>query len=258
MCLSKTSTSGYFFTKSCLKMKQIKFHNKTVAEVYFYFNKEKVKIPESFSDEEKITETLKDALKIICPKLPSREKLEIHVFPTLSSFVKNKMRGVSGFTPSSNAIHLYIHKNLKGNRSDLQEIKNSVAHEYNHAIRFQNFPLNQFLSLRDTLINEGLAENFWMSVFNKKTSPWAKSLSYKESKKVFEEIKPLLNSTDEKLYKEVFFGSKKYPLWSGYAIGYQVVKSFLKKEENLNWIEIIKLPSEEILKRSGWMDSISK
>ena len=72
-------------------------------------------------------------------------------------------------------------------------------------------------------------------------------ISEKEILKIFNEIKNRLNSKNNKFHKEVFYGTGKYPLWSGYAIGYYIVKEYLKKQKKVNWSKIIKTKPRVIL-----------
>ena len=57
-----------------------------------------------------------------------------------------------------------------------------------------------------------------------------------------------VNSKKYKLYREVFFGTGKYPLWSGYTIGYYILKEYLKQQKEINWEKIIKTKPKVILK----------
>lgn len=191
-----------------------------------------------------------EALKKACKCLPSKARTKIYVFPTSQSFTREKMFGVDGFTPYRNTVNIYVHPKPKDKKLFFQEIKWTIAHEYNHAVRSQFFPISHASTLLDALVDEGLAENFRMQTIGGKISPWAGSLQRKKAEKVFQKIKPLLQSTSYKIYREVFFADKKYSLWAGYAIGYQIVKSFLQKLPVVRWTEIIKFPSQEILKRS--------
>ena len=50
-----------------------------------------------------------------------------------------------------------------------------------------------------------------------------------------------------KIYREVFFGNKEYKRWTGYSIGYRLVKEFRKKYPNISWGEIIKMRQKDIL-----------
>lgn len=184
--------------------------------------------------------------------LPSKTKTRIYIFPTFRSFVKDKMSGVNGITPYRNTINIYVHPEPQNQKMFFQEINHTVAHEYNHTIRFQYFPLSSISTLLDGFINEGLAENFRMRAMGGKISPWADVLQPEKTRKVFKKIRPFLHSTSKKIYYEVFFAEKKYPLWTGYALGYQIVKSFLKKYPKMKWEKIIKLQPKEILEMSNF------
>jgi len=62
------------------------------------------------------------------------------------------------------------------------------------------------------------------------------------------EIKPVLHKNNFKKYNEIFFETGKHPLWSGYSIGYFLVKKYLEKQKTINWKELLKINPEEILK----------
>jgi len=202
--------------------------------------------------EEKIVFNIENATIKAYKKLPTADKIRIFVFPTFRLFVKNKMFSVNGWTPYKNAINIYIFPESKDLKTVFQELKNTVVHEYNHAIRFKYFLLYVKSTLIDDIISEGLAENFRMDVLGGKRSPWVTVLKKAETKKIFKQIKPLLNSKSKDVYYDLFFADRKFPLWTGYTLGYQIVKSFLKRYPKIEWKKIIKLSSEEILKKSGW------
>ncbi len=195
-----------------------------------------------------IEKTMKEVYRF----LPSKIKTRIYIFPTFRSFVKDKMFGVNGITPYRNTINIYIHPEPQNQKMFFQEIDHTVAHEYNHTIRFQYSPLSSISTLLDGLINEGLAENFRMRAMGGKISPWADVLQPEKVRKVFKKIRPFLHSTGKKIYYEVFFADKKYPLWTGYSIGYQIVKGFLKNNKTMKWEEIVKLKAKDILQESNF------
>ncbi len=197
-----------------------------------------------------IVSHIESTLKKSYTLLPSRGITRIFIFPTFRLFVKEKMFGVDGITPYLNVINMYLYPKPQEPKSFFQEINNTTAHEYNHTIRFQYFPLSSSTTLLDNLINEGLAENFRMAILRGKISPWAGALQLKEVERIFKKIKPFLRSTNLKNFHKIFFANKEYPLWSGYAIGYQIVKSFLKNNKKIEWEKIIQLKAKEILKRS--------
>lgn len=176
----------------------------------------------------------------------NKSKLVIHIFPSYNKFINTQMSGVSGYTSNSRNILIFISP-----QKDWQTaLKNTLAHEFAHSIAFK---YHKWQTLLDCLIFEGLADNFRESVIGGKPAPWSIALSQINAKKTFIKLKKLLNSKNENLYSQVFLGySNKYPLWSGYAIGYQIMKSYFKYNKNKSWQEVFKLKPGEILKQSKY------
>jgi uncharacterized protein YjaZ len=174
-----------------------------------------------------------------CSRVMSN-KLEVYIFPTVDEFVIKKMNGVCGFSNWKNKMLLGIFR-CKGWR---QALRNAFCHELAHALAL-NF--NNRITLADDIVFEGIAENFREHFVGGKGFI---SISEKKAKKIFSEIKSRLNMVDDKLYQELFFGGGRYPLWSGYAIGYYIVKNYLKKSKLKDWNEIIKIPPKTIIKEA--------
>lgn len=173
------------------------------------------------------------------------EKIHIFLFPTFDKFAIEKMYGVSGFCSWKNTILIFINF-VDGWEKQLKE---TIVHELAHALSpfaEHDSPIGYWLVL------EGIAENFKDFIFPGSRSDWTKSISEEESKKILEEIKPFLHKNDFEKYGEVFFGTGRYPLWSGYSIGYFLVKRYLEKRKTINWKELLKINPEEILKSIGY------
>lgn len=190
-----------------------------------------------------VTKIIKGIIKKCYNVLPS-SFTNIYIFPSYNSFAKKNMKGVSGYTPWKQTIIIFINPAAKEWKKAL---KPTIAHEYAHSVTRQ---YHQWTSLLDSIVFEGLAENFSQKILKTKPSPWSKSLSLNQSKNYFKQIKKYLKSKDIAIYRSVFFENKKYPLWTGYAIGYNIVKKFLKNKKNTDWIELIKMRPETILKQS--------
>jgi len=175
----------------------------------------------------------------------------IFVFPTFNLFVKQKMRGVTGGSFWKNTILLFIYPKTKNWQTPLIQ---TFVHEFAHSVENEYFPISSSTTLLSSLIFEGRANNFVTSVLKCNPPPEAKVLNKTQCKKILGELqkKDLLDSTNQKLRRSLFFGNKEYPLWTGYSLGYQIVKSFLRKHPKMKWEEIIKLPAKEILEKSGW------
>jgi len=179
-----------------------------------------------------------------CKKALPSQATKIFVFPSYNSFIQNKMNGSSGYAPWQNTILVFINPSARRWKTSLES---TITHEYLHAITRQ---YHKWETLLDSVVFEGLAENFVQDVLGNKLSLWSQTLDLKQSKAYLKKIKSKLNSKDIILYKSLFFGNKDYPLWTGYSIGYHLVRSFLNTQSIYHWEQIIKLKPKTILMKS--------
>jgi uncharacterized protein YjaZ len=191
------------------------------------------------SNKEIITTVIK-AVKKANHKLPI-DKLNVYVFPTFNNFIVQKMGGSMGFVAWKNTMLLFINplKNWK------HYVLGTILHEYNHSVVFQYHEWN---SLLNKIVFEGWAEVFLEELYP--TAPYkvGQTLDYKASRKYFLKIKTRLGSHSNELFDEVFFRNEKYPLWTGYSIGYWLVKKFRRKNPKMNWSQLVKVDPKNILK----------
>lgn len=179
----------------------------------------------------------------LCNETLKNDLTYVFIFPTLNKFIMKNMNGVSGFCPFKNTILIFINPKYGWQK----ELEHSICHEYNHIIAYK---YHDWKILLNSIIFEGLAEHFREYVVNGKKSPWAKAITKKECKKVFRKIKPSLYGADFKLYKNLFFGNEEFKQWSGYSLGYEIVKCFLSNSNIKDWNKIMKINPDKILKLS--------
>lgn len=99
---------------------------------------------------------------------------------------------------------------------------------------------------------EGLAIHFSLKVTPGKPPKYTTSLSLKRCRKIWLRVKIFLNSKSLKLNNNLFHNNDgEYPLWTGYSLGYQIIRSFLKKYPKIPWQKIMKLKPKTILKKSS-------
>jgi len=173
--------------------------------------------------------------------------INIFIFHSSDNFIKEKMGGVNGFTPWKKTILIFI------NPTESWEgyLKSTLIHEITHTIT-KYYGANNY-TLGQSFIHEGIAENF-REYLLKRRMPWTQAISREDSIKIFRGIRQLLNKEDYKIHGELFFGEGKYPNWTGYTIGYYLVKEYLNKkfkEGRIDWKEVFKIKSEEIL--NSWL-----
>lgn len=189
----------------------------------------------------------KDKIRSICKEIITKceryldEKIHIFLFPTFDKFAIEKMKGVSGFCPWKNTLLIFINF-VEGWENQLEE---TIVHELAHALSPFAKPEE---SIGHWLILEGLAENFKDFIIKRNQSPWTKAISEEESWKIFNEIKNVLKENDFDKYSEIFYGTGKYHLWTGYTIGYFLVKKYLEKQKEINWYELLRMDPGRILK----------
>ncbi len=189
------------------------------------------------SDLKLIIKTIKKCKK----EIPSKQ-LHIFVFPTFSDHVIKRMDGATGSTPYHNTFNIFVvpYKFTK------VSLENTVCHEYFHAVyRHDNY------KLLDRMINEGLAEHFREHVIGGKRAEWAKAVSSKKCKIIFMKLRSKLKTKNYHLISKILFGSKDYRMWTGYSIGYNIVKDYLKNTKR-SWKDIVKKKPEEILSHSNF------
>lgn len=186
-----------------------------------------------------IEETVKKCLSVVSASKP----IHIFVFPTFKAFVKEKMNGVGGYSPWRNTIMVYINP-VDGWDNAL---RSTICHEFAHAVA-QNY--NELRTILDQLVFDGVAEHFREAVINGDKAPWVKALTEPKATGILNEIEDKLDSDDENVRGEIFYGTGKYPIWAGYAIGYFIVGNFLKKQKKVDWNEILKISPKRIIEES--------
>lgn len=177
--------------------------------------------------------------------LPLPTKNFIFIFPWFPTEKESTFNGSFGFAAYSCVLHLFVTPGIFTEES----IADSVVHEINHTVSYYyHFDRYAQWSLLDHIVNEGLAENFREDVLKTKSAPWAIALSEQKAFEILKEIYPKLNSKDDKIHQAILFGNDKYERWTGYSVGYWLVKKFRKMNRELSWEEIIKTKPEDVLK----------
>lgn len=226
------------------------FLNRTLLQKYLrgriYTNSQKDLVTPFTMDEREVESLIAEVLQRCHEKIRT-PRTHVFVFPTFDPIIKRDLGGVGGFTPWKNVIHIFVNPRAGWER----ELQQTVAHEFAHAVGMNVLP---WQSLLDSVIFEGVAEHFREHTLGGRRARWATALKAKAVMGYFRELIPLLNSLDEKTYRDVFFGSRKFPRWAGYTIGYFIVGSFLRRNQLRDWNVIIRKKPEYILKQSRFLD----
>lgn len=219
------------------------FQNESGFRMHFdfrnYGDKINIKYPSNKIFLNKISKLTKEALEKISEVLDKRE-IHLYLFPTLSKFTIEKMKGSSGRWIWKNVIYIDV---FPGENWE-EYFKGTLIHETAHTL--SDYYSNE-ISIGEGIIFEGLAEHFQEKFIGVKNS-WTKAFPKKKIQEIFKEIKANLDKKDHDLYNDLFFGTGKYPLWTGYTIGYFLIEEYLKKHKKFSWKKLLRENPNKILK----------
>ena len=135
------------------------------------------------------------------------------------------------------------------------------AHEYHHNIWGHNWYVmrggkdldGSFLQY---MITEGQADLFAMSLFPDLTPQWNQPFNTDKEEMLWEQIKPILYSTDHKIHEAYMFGDKEkgLPWCMGYSFGRMIVTDYLQKNA-MPFSQLLNIPAKQIFEGSRFYNS---
>ncbi|WP_416151260.1 DUF2268 domain-containing protein [Salipaludibacillus sp. HK11] len=133
----------------------------------------------------------------------------------------------------------------------LSKQKALLLHEYHHVARLHHRKeTERTISLLESMVMEGLAE--W-EVKNRlgedHTAPWTTLYSKQELMKWWHRLfKENINLSGRTLhYPFLFGGIGGSPPWIGYQLGYYIINEFMKYNQKLDSISLLKMPANQFL-----------
>lgn len=205
---------------------------------------EQLNIPDlTVLETEKAVRDLKVKKKITVTTVIATAEEMIYVIPSL---------GIGGMAISQNEVRYFIDPTHPKVVESLRIWKRrQIAHETNHIARSQSGKRNN--TLLDALISEGLAthyEEHWGGAYQ--PTPWGHVLSEEKLMSEWDQARSELRLPTFS-HKEWFFGQNgKHPVWAGYSIGTAIVYGYLSKHPRTPMSQLVRKPSMEILKKSGF------
>ncbi len=131
--------------------------------------------------------------------------------------------GIGGYTPNRYLIYLYIDPDTDINED---EIFNTLCHELHHAKRYESEGCGD--TLLDSMIFEGLAIAFEEEVSSEKAFMPSQLLSRSDTKSLLKKVKAHFNDEDFDHFRWFIFDSTgELPRWTGYEVGYYLVRHYL-------------------------------
>lgn len=177
-----------------------------------------------------------------CHRFVSAPPTRLFIFPSFKHADRDDLGGIGGFTPWRNTILIFVALPLVPRWR--KAFSDTIAHEFLHAVMLNR---HRWETLGDSLVFEGLAEHFREQITDGKHSPWVGAISASEAARWLERLKPRLYSQSLSLYRRIFFGSRQYPKWAGYTIGYWFIKGFLRRSGLDDWNKIIRISPTRML-----------
>lgn len=218
------------------------YKDKKFLRYYLKWSVYNNKIKDEFAkyDEKIIKKIIEECLDIANDKIKVRN-LRIFVFPTFNKFTVKKLGGVAGYTSWQNTILIHIYP-CKGWQHVLKGV---FLHELAHT-QTKNF-YKENKTIYEQLVHEGMAEVFREKISKNTDNRVLKNVDNAKINKIMKEIKDHLFKIDFQLYKDLFYNADKYPLWTGYALGYIIVKKFLKHKP-ITMQKLLMIPPKDIIK----------
>ncbi|MEI3612696.1 DUF2268 domain-containing protein [Pseudogracilibacillus sp. SO30301A] len=167
-------------------------------------------------------------------------------------------KGYTGF----GGIPGFITVNIFPNDYNLPKIPAVIAHEFHHNIRFSYFDWDHGnVTVGDYLVIEGLADSFAKELYGtEQLGPWVTSMDKDDLEYSIYVIGDALNIKGFAEVSSYMFGDEiakqegyqpvGLSFCAGYAVGFKVVQSFMKKH-NKTIYETTLLSSDEIIHGSG-------
>lgn len=171
-------------------------------------------------------------------------------------------KGYTGF----GGIPGFITVNIYPNDYNLPKIPAVIAHEFHHNIRFSYFDWDHGnVTVGDYLVIEGLADSFAKELYGTEhLGPWVTSMDKDDLEYSIYVIGEALNIKGFAEVSSYMFGDEiakqegyqpvGLSFCAGYAVGYEVVQSFMKKH-NKTIFETTLISSDEIINGSGLFSS---
>lgn len=137
--------------------------------------------------------------------------------------------GVCGNAYTEHLVFISIDPNFPEIEKTLAiEIQSTLAHELHHCARMHTVGYGK--TLLEALVSEGLADHFDIEINKSDPKPWCVALKGVELERIKKMAQAVYNNVGYS-HSDWFFGSTKLniPRWSGYSIGFDLVKSYLNK-----------------------------
>lgn len=143
---------------------------------------------------------------------------------------------------------------VEQNRSALRRtlsvwLLEALTHEIDHSVRIQDGP-GFGPTLLAQMISEGMSSAFDIEVQPTIRLPWTHALTAGEERQMWNRARPLL--AQRGLYGQWFSGGKGVPRWTGFQIGYHIVRDYISTHPGTTAASLVDKPATAILSASHY------
>ncbi|MEM7762670.1 MAG: DUF2268 domain-containing putative Zn-dependent protease [Pseudomonadota bacterium] len=151
--------------------------------------------------------------------------------------------GLGGYALSPQRIEIVIDAEFPDLENVLLErLPYVVAHELHHTVRLREPGIYE--SLLEALIFEGMADHFAVELLGSDLAPWSQAFPESETATYLSLAAPQFDQTFD--FEAWFFGiGTSLPQWTGYTLGYQILRDYFDANPQENAVTSISAPADQ-------------
>ena len=214
-------------------------------------------------DDSRPQEVARQALEVASRSLPRPDlSARMFIFPGdgESTVLVNQLGGVLGFSLGASATLLFVWP-----RGDWRaNLTYNVVHEYAHLVRNLLFPrgiaggrlvymkTQQPETLLDAMVAEGISDCFAQECLDGARPRWMDTQDEVEPLRMWPRLHRRFGISDATEIRRFLFGDgDRVPAWTGYALGYMIVRRFLDNNPDASMMRLVSMPASEVYDGSG-------
>ncbi|MXY22500.1 MAG: hypothetical protein F4Y49_14345 [Dehalococcoidia bacterium] len=214
-------------------------------------------------DDSKPQEVTRQALEVASRSLPRPDlSARMFIFPGdgESAVLVNQLGGVLAFSLGASATLLFVWP-----RGDWESnLRYNVVHEYAHLVRNLLFPrgiaggrlvymkTQQPETLLDAMVAEGISDCFAQECLNGARPRWMDTQDEVEPRRMWPRLQRRFGISDPTEIRRFLFGDgDRVPAWTGYTLGYMIVRRFLDNNPGTTMMRLVSMPASDVYDGSG-------
>lgn len=214
-------------------------------------------------DDSRPQQVVRQALETASRSLPRPDlSARMFIFPGdgESAVLVNQLGGVLAFSLGASATLLFVWP-----RGDWESnLRYNVVHEYAHLVRNLLFPrgiaggrlvymkTQQPETLLDAMVAEGISDCFAQECLNGARPRWMDTQDEVEPRRMWPRLQRRFGISDPTEIRRFLFGDgDRVPAWTGYTLGYMIVRRFLDNNPGTTMMRLVSMPASDVYDGSG-------